>query len=482
MRWLLVWFLAGSWVSGEDLFRADFQNQPEQVSEQWLLKDLKLTAKGVDASGSWTNVEKWAVNKQANTAVKNCRFVATLQPSQTGNSNALAQFTFRSRAGSSDGVGVQVSSFHEGVILRVVENGKVTEEKQSASLEYRTRPIKLEVVLHDKSLSVRVCDAESGGNELALAAQVSVEQLGYFFYRAISANEGPTIANWALSSDEKPEDLALKNWPPSGSAPLPKSQPAQQTGEAESIIEPELADVPVSNQLVQDVRVLSPDWLCLVMDSMPAARAYLNSHATFQKELADAAAGHARGERPWYWPIVNDGTHLLASTRVRRHLCPKYESAEQWKVGGSIPQLATYVPQAIDGIPISGVEPAPKEVVGTRVAEFVYLKLSEPLKPGQTVNITHQDGLEIPLTFDSRKALCWGLKVNQLGYLPDTRKFAYLGSWAGFTGAVDYESFQGQPFEVLRYQAGDSWRNGAAVGEPVLTGKIQLRAKSEQQI
>ena len=98
-----------------------------------------------------------------------------------------------------------------------------------------------------------------------------------------------------------------------------------------------------------------------------------------------------------------------------------------------------------------------------RVAEYVYLKLAQPLADGSTLSIQHRDGLKNDLHFDSQKTVCWGLKVNQAGYLPDAKKFAYLGMWAGFEGAVDYSAFAGKPFAIRNYSPGENWRTGEAL-------------------
>lgn len=117
-----------------------------------------------------------------------------------------------------------------------------------------------------------------------------------------------------------------------------------------------------------------------------------------------------------------------------------------------------------------------------RIADFIYLKLAEPLKPGATVNVEGADGRKASFAFNPGSTVCWALKVNQVGYLPDApRKFAYLGIWLGAAGAADFSRFEVQAFQIHAFEPGRNWRDGQATGPPVFTGKIKLRAKEATQ-
>ena len=99
----------------------------------------------------------------------------------------------------------------------------------------------------------------------------------------------------------------------------------------------------------------------------------------------------------------------------------------------------------------------------------VYLSLGEPLKSGKTYRLTVRNALEAEqshtITFDETKRRSPALKVNQVGYLPDARKFAYLGLWAGSLGPVEFEA---KEFRVV----------DAETGESVFNGPVRLRKKA----
>ena len=56
-------------------------------------------------------------------------------------------------------------------------------------------------------------------------------------------------------------------------------------------------------------------------------------------------------------------------------------------------------------------------------------------------------------------------KVNQVGYAPGTRKYAYVGGWLGPAGPLPLAAFDGKPFSVV----------DAKSGKAVLSGSLALR-------
>ena len=177
--------------------------------------------------------------------------------------------------------------------------------------------------------------------------------------------------------------------------------------------------------------------------------------------------------------------HTLAVVNeIHPQLVKKFDSTAHWKVNGKTPAAATYWPQSVDGFPESDPNfPAPAQTtLLPRIADFIYLKLAEPLKPGATVNVEGADGRKASFGFNPGSTVCWALKVNQVGYLPDApQKFAYLGMWLGAAGAADFSRFEGQAFQLHAFEPGRNWRDGQAKGPPVFTGKIKLRAKEAGQ-
>jgi endoglucanase len=62
---------------------------------------------------------------------------------------------------------------------------------------------------------------------------------------------------------------------------------------------------------------------------------------------------------------------------------------------------------------------------------------------------------EFPITFDERASVTRAIKTNQYGYLPDARKYGYLGGWLGSAGALPLEGQAGD-FRVVEAQSGRS--------------------------
>ncbi len=102
-----------------------------------------------------------------------------------------------------------------------------------------------------------------------------------------------------------------------------------------------------------------------------------------------------------------------------------------------------------------------------------YLKLPQPLKPGETVTVTVP---AIPERFTRKmdvvlapdKTVTPAIKVNQVAYsaLSDER-YAYLGWWAGDLGAVDFADMT--KFEVV----------DEANGKVAMSGEIAARAAAD---
>jgi hypothetical protein len=71
----------------------------------------------------------------------------------------------------------------------------------------------------------------------------------------------------------------------------------------------------------------------------------------------------------------------------------------------------------------------------------------------------------LPVSWRAQQ-LTGSIQLNQVGYLPAARKRAYIGNWLGSAGAMPVDS---EDFQVI----------DADSGEPVLTGKLELRAASD---
>lgn len=99
------------------------------------------------------------------------------------------------------------------------------------------------------------------------------------------------------------------------------------------------------------------------------------------------------------------------------------------------------------------------------VAHHLYLFLSRPLTEGEKLTITLPAGEQVDFT--------WRLndpspvfKINQVGYVPKGRKYAYIGAWLGNAGPMKlHQSMDGKPFHLV----------DLAGGKNVFSGKLKAR-------
>ena len=136
-----------------------------------------------------------------------------------------------------------------------------------------------------------------------------------------------------------------------------------------------------------DLRVLSDRWVCVVIDATPEVLAARDKQ--FADVLAADKAKHDANPKDWYYPISAKYHTLLAMAEVRPRLVKDFETPAYWSVNGKPPEVATYWPQTVDGFPASDPGfPAPAAYVELpRIADFVYLKLAEPVRNGTRLDV-----------------------------------------------------------------------------------------------
>jgi hypothetical protein len=93
------------------------------------------------------------------------------------------------------------------------------------------------------------------------------------------------------------------------------------------------------------------------------------------------------------------------------------------------------------------------------VVHNVFVKVA-PMKAGDVVAL----GPAGTFTYDPAKPTPV-FKVNQVGYMPKARKYAYLGAWLAAAGPLPLKAFDGKPFEVV----------AEASGSVALTGTLKAR-------
>jgi endoglucanase len=234
---------------------------------------------------------------------------------------------------------------------------------------------------------------------------------------------------------------------------------------------------------IQDLRVLSPEWVCAVVD--PTEEILAERDARYGEVLQAEKARYDAGQLAWwYWPFAKQFRMLNIQKDYHQPLFVAMNQPAFWTVNDRPAAEVTVWPHSIDGFPNWDADDAPATDCGnySRVANMVYLKLSRPLHNGDALTVRAEDGRVATTVFDERRTPCWSIKVNQVSYAAGAQeKHAYLGMWLPGIGPVDYSAFAGQPFHVHRFAAGDRWDAGQAVGEPLFTGEIRLRMRHADQ-
>ena len=87
--------------------------------------------------------------------------------------------------------------------------------------------------------------------------------------------------------------------------------------------------------------------------------------------------------------------------------------------------------------------------INADAAHYLFLKLDRQLADGEKLGITLPTGETV--AYIHRAAAPSPLfKINQIGYMPEAKKYAYLGGWLGTAGALPlHERFGGREFRVI---------------------------------
>ena len=235
---------------------------------------------------------------------------------------------------------------------------------------------------------------------------------------------------------------------------------------------------------VKAVRVLSPEWICAVVD--PTEEILALRQQRFGGELAADRQKFESGKDTWYFGFSKTYRTLVIQRDYHQPLFARFNRADFWKVNGAAPADVTVWPHSVDGFPGWDASDAPTADThkDSRTADMVYLKLGEELREGATLDVRGADGRRGSLTFKEDETVCWSLKVNQSAYAATaSKKAAYLGLWLPGIGPLDCAAFAGRPFHLKHFRRGARWDEGRATGAPVFTGAITLRKRfSEQQV
>ena len=99
------------------------------------------------------------------------------------------------------------------------------------------------------------------------------------------------------------------------------------------------------------------------------------------------------------------------------------------------------------------------------VAHYLFLTLSRPLSDGENIKLKLPAGETLSFSY-SLNCPTPLFKINQVGYMPFARKYAYLGAWLGTAGPMPLHlEYDGKPFQLI----------DASNGRTVFTGTLKKR-------
>jgi len=88
------------------------------------------------------------------------------------------------------------------------------------------------------------------------------------------------------------------------------------------------------------------------------------------------------------------------------------------------------------------------------VAHYLFLTLDRPLADAEKIAITLPAGEKIDFTYRAN-APSPLFKINQVGYMPEAVKYAYVGAWLGNAGPMPmHKEFAGKKFALVDSQSG----------------------------
>lgn len=99
-------------------------------------------------------------------------------------------------------------------------------------------------------------------------------------------------------------------------------------------------------------------------------------------------------------------------------------------------------------------------------ALYSYLELPTPMQEGSTYTITLMNGKAVTFTYDELTLVSRAIHVNQVGYLPEAKKYAYIGAYLQDRGPLELD--QETTFSII----------DAEKGQAVYSGKVTLRASN----
>ncbi len=171
------------------------------------------------------------------------------------------------------------------------------------------------------------------------------------------------------------------------------------------------------------------------------------NHAFFADPKA-ATLGEIKPD--WKAQRVKDEIHKKVESEVRAPFAAKMKA---------IPGVVAYWPEANGMKHYVAPDGDHFNIKAGEVIHNVFVKVPT-MKKGDVIDV----GAAGKFTYDPNVPSPV-FKVNQVGYHPKARKYAYVGAWLGERGPLPLASFAGKPFRVV----------DAKSGKPALEGRLAAR-------
>ena len=176
--------------------------------------------------------------------------------------------------------------------------------------------------------------------------------------------------------------------------------------------------------------------------------------------------------RPDLLAVTVDGAMAESGPGLNNDLMTKLQTPETFSLqsGSGKPFHPEKVGRQSVELWKGNVESFPEVVL---YSHTFYLKLPQPLKPGETCTVTvaaipERFTRKMDVAYSPDKSITPAIKINQVAYSAlANERYAYLGWWAGDLGTVDFSDMK--KFDVV----------DEATGKTVLSGDIQPRAEAD---
>ena len=221
-------------------------------------------------------------------------------------------------------------------------------------------------------------------------------------------------------------------------------------------------------------RVFNKDYICVVVNPNKFLRKQRIAHghawiARTEQEDSTQALTWARTYEFWKgWLMVNH--HYLPD------MVSNMRDADHWTVDDVAPTVYGMWQQVVGGHRTDPVDDwgylyegdrgAYRPVhnrsdVATDCAFYCYIKMPTSMVNGNTYTVEDAYGNSVDVEYHEDTSHSWAMKVNQVGYLTDAKKYGYLGMWLGpDLNGLDFSGYSNDRFDLKRVSDDVSVYNG----------------------